>query len=87
MMTDGALVLVEDEGETVLHPGDCVAWAAGKANGHHLVNRSDDDATFLVVGTRTDSEVGHYSDVDMRVTVTDGVFDFTRRDGSPVEDG
>ncbi len=86
MMTDGELVLVEDEGETVLHPGDCVAWPAGASNGHHLVNRTDRDATFLVVGTRTDTEVGHYSDVDMRVSIEDGVFDFTRRDGGPIED-
>src|SRR5690606_30999537 len=36
----GEVVLVEDEGETVLRAGECAAWKAGVRNGHHLVNRS-----------------------------------------------
>ena len=82
MVTEGELVLIEDDGETVLHPGDCMAWPAGVENGHQLVNRSDANATFLVVGTRTAEEVGYYSDVDMMVTQKDGVMRFTRRDGT-----
>ena len=82
MVTDGELVLIEDDGETVLHAGDCMAWPAGVENGHQLVNRSDADATFLVVGTRTEEEVGYYSDVDMMVTQKDGVMRFTKRDGT-----
>lgn len=82
MMTEGELVLVEDNGETVLHPGDCCAFPAGVENGHHLVNRSDSEAAFLVIGTRTERETGWYTDVDLKVEVTDGQMRFTRRDGS-----
>ena len=82
MVTEGQLVLIEDDGETMLHPGDCMAWPAGVENGHQLVNRSDAEARFLVVGTRTDEEVGYYSDVDMMVTQKDGVMRFTKRDGT-----
>jgi uncharacterized cupin superfamily protein len=61
----GALVLVEDEGETTLGPGDSAAWVAGVQNGHHLVNKSDAVARFLVVGSRNDADHGEYSDIDM----------------------
>ena len=37
----GEVVLITDAGEEVLRPRDCAAFKAGEANGHHLVNRSD----------------------------------------------
>jgi len=37
---EGALALVEDGGETVLHAGDCAAFPKGTGNGHHLINKS-----------------------------------------------
>lgn len=85
VVTEGALVLVDDHGETPLVPGDCCAFPAGDANGHHIVNRSDSDGAFVVVGTRTATETGWYSDVDMMVTAQDGQMTFTRRDGSALE--
>jgi uncharacterized cupin superfamily protein len=63
---DGQLVLVEDGGETLLRPGDSAGWAAGVRDGHHLQNRTDADARFIVVGTRKDEDYGEYSDIDMR---------------------
>ncbi|EBA06608.1 cupin domain-containing protein [Sagittula stellata] len=82
MMTQGELVLVEDSGETVLHPGDFCAFPAGSENGHHLVNRSEAEAAFLVIGTRTDRETGWFSETDLKVEIMDGQMRFTRRDGS-----
>lgn len=84
VVTEGALVLIDDEGETPLAPGDCCAFPAGDENGHHLVNRSDQDASFVVMGTRTPTEKAWYSDIDMKVSVQDGAFHFTRRDGSEI---
>ena len=62
----GELVLIEDEGETVLKPGDCVAWKAGVKNGHHLVNRTKADACFLVVSSIDPSDWGEYPDIDLQ---------------------
>ena len=84
MVTDGTLTLVDDDGAHVLEVGACCAFAAGDANGHHIVNRSDAPGAFLVIGTRTDSETGHYSDVDLKVRAQAGNFAFTRRDGTPL---
>ena len=85
LVTEGELTLVENEGEAILRPGDCAAFPAGVANGHHLVNRSAERGTFLVVGTRAAAEVAHYSDADMMVRMDDRGAVYTRRDGSPVE--
>ncbi|BAK64712.1 hypothetical protein SLG_00370 [Sphingobium sp. SYK-6] len=79
VMLDGEAVLIEDEGETVLGPGDCVAWAAGVANGHHLVNRSTERCTFLCFSAGDRDAGGGYSDIDMIFTA-DG---YKRRDGTP----
>lgn len=86
VVTSGVCTLIDDDGETDLHPGDCAAFPANDGNGHHLVNNTDSDASFIVVGTRTKTETGHYSDVDMMVRFDEQGFDFTRRDGSPIED-
>jgi uncharacterized cupin superfamily protein len=82
IVTEGECVLVQDEGETVMRPGDSAAFPAGTANGHHFVNRSDRPARFLVVGTSAPREVAHYSDVDLMVRIEGGKATFTRADGS-----
>lgn len=79
VMLAGEAVLIEDEGETVLHPGDCVAWAMGVRNGHHLVNRSEADCTFLCFSAGDRAAGGGYSDIDMIFT-TQG---YQHRDGTP----
>lgn len=82
MVLEGDLILVEDEGETPMAPGDCAAWKAGVANGHRFVNRSDRPARFLIVGTKAPEEVATYSDVDMQIHIAGGKARFTYRDGS-----
>lgn len=62
---DGELVLLEDGKETVLKPGDCAGFKANSGNGHCLVNRTEKDATYLEVGTRSSDERVHYPDVDL----------------------
>ncbi|MCV2865388.1 cupin domain-containing protein [Albidovulum sediminicola] len=85
MVTAGECVLIDDDGEHPMLPGDCAAFPANDANGHHFVNRSDRIAQFLVVGTKARQEVGTYCDVDMRVEIADGVATFTYKDGTPWE--
>jgi len=55
-IVEGEVVLVTDEGETVLRAGDCAAFAAGEPNGHHLQNRSAGEAVILEVGSRRRGE-------------------------------
>ena len=79
----GEMVLIEDDGETPMRPGDCAAFPANVPNGHHMVNRSDAEASFLVVGTSFVGEIAHYPDHDLKVTITPEGPKFVRADGSP----
>jgi uncharacterized cupin superfamily protein len=82
MVTEGECVLVQDEGETVMRPGDCAAFPAGSTNGHHFLNRGDKVAKFLVVGSKAPREVATYSDVDFRLEMDHGKARFTYKDGT-----
>lgn len=82
IVLEGDLTLVEEDGETAMQPGDCAAWQAGVANGHHFVNRSDRPARFLVIGSKMADEVASYADVDMKVHMNGGKPRFTYRDGT-----
>jgi uncharacterized cupin superfamily protein len=83
MITQGELVLVQDEGEHVMRPGDCAAFPAGDSNGHHFLNRTDREARFLVVGSKAPREVATYSDVDLVLEVEAGKASFRYKDGTP----
>ena len=77
---EGEVILVEDEGETVLRAGDCAGWKAGVKNGHCLQNRSDAEVVLLEVGTRKPGgDRGEYPDIDM--TFASGTF--YQKDGTP----
>src|SRR6516164_11489584 len=81
---EGELVLIEDEGETLLRTGDAAGFKAGVPNGHHLINRSQRDAVYLEVGTRAPSEHAHYPDVDLDlVREADGTLRLSHKSGEP----
>ncbi len=59
-------------------------FAAGIANGHHLVNRSDHLAIYLEVGDRTASDQVNYPDQDLKYMLVDtGGRVFTRKNDHP----
>jgi len=80
-IVSGEVILVEDEGETVLGPGDAAGFKAGVENGHHLVNRSDAPVVYLEIGTRSDVERAYYPDDDLAYAKDGRDFRFTRKDG------
>jgi uncharacterized cupin superfamily protein len=79
VMLTGEAVLIEDDGESIVRPGDVLAWPAGVQNGHHLINRSADDCSFICVGTGDRSKGGAYSDIDM----TFDAAGYYHKDGTP----
>jgi uncharacterized cupin superfamily protein len=80
---DGELVLVEDDGETMLKRGDCAGFKAGVANGHHLLNRSKSDALYLEIGTRSEVERAHYPDDDLAVVRDEKGAHVLHKSGAP----
>lgn len=87
MVTQGVCTLIDDGGRHEMSVGDCAAFPAGDANGHHFVNETQEEARFLVVGTKAPREVATYSDIDLKVEMSQGRATFTRKDGSPYRTG
>ena len=85
-MLEGELALHEDSGESVLRPGDAAGWKANGGIGHCLINRTDKDALYLEVGTRSNSERVHYPDVDFRMERDDKGRRWMRKSGAPIEE-
>ena len=82
MVTAGECVMVTDAGEPLMRVGDCAAFPANTADGHHFINRSAAPASFLVVGSKAKHEVATYSDVDLVVEIENGTATFRHKDGS-----
>ena len=83
-VVEGEVVLVDNDGETLLKAGDCAGFKAGVANGHHFQNRSDRDVLLLEVGSRRPGEDGcDYPDIDL--VLREGESGYRHRDGTPYE--
>ena len=62
----GEIVLETNEGAQTLRAGMCAGFPAGCGNAHRFVNRSQEDATILVIGDRTPFDEIDYPDIDNR---------------------
>ena len=84
LVLEGTPTLVTNEGEEQLAPGLCVGFPCGTGDAHHLVNRTEADVIFLVVGTRVDHDAVDYPDVDLRFEPeAGGSGRFTHKNGTP----
>ena len=78
---EGEVTLIDDQGEHVLHAGDCAAFAKGDGNGHHFVNHSTSTVRCLEVGSRKpDDDACDYPDIDLHLRRGKG---FAHKDGTP----
>lgn len=81
---EGSPTLITDGGETSLKPGMCAGFKSGTGDGHHLVNRSQSDVTYLEIGDRSAGDSVNYPDDDLKIVVgADGGRRFVHKDGSP----
>jgi len=72
---------VTDAGEEVLLTGDCAGFAAGVANGHCLINRSQEIVTYLEIGDRTANDKVTYPDDDLVAKHSATGWIFTHKNG------
>ncbi len=82
-MLEGELVLITDGGEQTLRAGMAAGFAAGVADGHQLLNRSDADAVYLEVGDRRADDEVDYPDIDLLIRMIEGNPAYVRKDGTP----
>lgn len=78
----GEATLVTNAGEQILQAGMAAGFPAGEEDGHHLLNRSDADVVYLEIGDRTPEDKVDYPDDDLMAKDRDGVWIFTRKNGS-----
>ncbi len=84
----GEVVMVTNEGEQTLSPGDMAGFAAGVENGHHLINRSEVPAVYLEVGDRSAPDQVEYPDDNLLFALTaNGQRRFARSDGRAYKRG
>lgn len=81
VMLEGEAVLVEEGSETAMRPGDCAVFPKDVPNGHHLVNRSERDCTFLAFDCQYGEGDCHYPDADLRYEVAGDRY--VHKDGTP----
>jgi uncharacterized cupin superfamily protein len=80
---EGELVLVTDDGEQDLRPGMCFGFPAG-GTGHHLSNRSKQDASYLEIGDRSPGDAITYPNDDLEAALgPDRQWLFRHKDGTP----
>jgi len=83
-IVSGELTLVRDAVEQTLTPGMIAGFPAGDDDGHHLINKSSEPATYLEIGDRNPRDDVVYPDIDLLYKVNDeGEHEFTNRDGEP----
>lgn len=80
---EGAVTVVEDDGDHVLTPGMAACWPKGVPNAHCLRNHSDAPVFYLVVGTRLPNDTCHYPDIDLHYARQNGVRIMAHKDGTP----
>lgn len=81
---EGEPDLITNQGTQRLRPGMCAGFPAGKADGHHLINRTERDVLLLAVGDCRDGlDACDYPDLDLRGQFVDGQWRYLHRDGTP----
>ncbi len=80
-VVSGEVTLIDNGGERTLHAGECAAFPKNEPNGHQLINRSSQLVVCLEIGSRSDTDICTYSDIDMIFDSQDGIYQHT--DGTP----
>lgn len=78
----GNPTLITNAGETRLQPGMCAGFKAGAGDAHHLRNDTNEEVRYLEIGDRLPGDAAHYPDDDLAVTMVDGAYKFSRKDGT-----
>jgi len=80
---EGSPTLVTDAGRTLLAPGDCAGFKSGTGEGHHLVNETDAEVTYLEIGDRSPGDEVSYPVDDLKAVMVDGKWRYAHKDGTP----
>jgi uncharacterized cupin superfamily protein len=80
MVLSGEITLIHDDGETVLSAGMCAGFPRN-GSAHQLVNRSQDEATYLEVGDRQPGDSVSYPRDDLVAVRSEQGWTFANKNG------
>lgn len=86
-LLSGAATLHDDSGWTDLFAGDAVCWRHGDPDAHHLTNRGDVPARWLIVGSRARADVCTYPDDGRRQVNGDTIWRIETSEGLLLRSG
>lgn len=86
-LLSGTATLRDDNGMTDLFPGDAACWRHGDPNAHHLTNRGDVPARWLIVGSRCRGDICTYPDDARRQINGDTTWQMVDADGQVLKAG
>ena len=78
---EGEVVLVTNGGEQRLKAGMCAGYAAGSKDAHHFINRSQQPAKYLEMGTNVPGDTAFYPDDDLYIRWGEEGMTYTHKDG------
>lgn len=76
----GELTLLTNAGEQQLRAGDGAAFPKNVPDGHHMINRGEETAVYLDIGTRCADDTCSYSDIDLHLEPESA--DYSHKDGT-----
>jgi uncharacterized cupin superfamily protein len=79
----GEVTLVTNLGEQLLRAGTCAGYPAGSRDAHHFINKSDQPAQYLEIGSRIEGDNAFYPDDDLMWVETEQGTIATHKDGRP----
>ena len=86
-LLSGTATLRDDAGMTDLFPGDAVCWRQGDPNAHHLTNRGDVPARWLIIGSRAAGDICTYPDDGSRQINGESRWQVVDADGLVLREG
>lgn len=82
LILEGTPTLVLGAEEFLMNPGDCYGFKAGMGIAHQLVNRSQENVTYIEIGDRAQGDEVKYPNDDLKATqLSHGVWRLTHKDG------
>lgn len=66
IVISGQVILLSNDGETAMGPGDIASFPMGVEDAHAFVNRSSEPAVIVAIGNNSDDDQWFYPDVGMR---------------------
>jgi uncharacterized cupin superfamily protein len=86
-LLSGTATLRDEAGMTDVFPGDAISWPHGQPNGHHLTNRGEVPARWLIVGSRCKGDICTYPDDGRRQINEAATWRIEAADGSVLKSG